>query len=496
MSSLDEIRAERLKKRDILSAAGMNPYAATTARTHEIATVLEQFEGLADDETELCIAGRVMALRRHGGSAFADVYDGTGRIQIFFSKDAVGMRLFELLNDAIDPGDFIEVKGVPFLTKRGAEAIGASDWRVLTKAIQAIPSEHFGIKDEDERYRKRYLDILLDPELRQLFEMKAKYWRASREFLETEGFLEVHTPTLETTTGGAEANPFITKHNDYDLDVYLRISVGELWQKRLMAAGLPKVYEVGRVYRNEGSSPDHLQEFTNIEFYAAYMNFDEGLDLLERHIRYVLDHAFDGKRVFSIKGYEVDFTEPFARIDYVSTIKEMTGIDVTTATEVEMAATAASLGIEYEGNNRERLTDTLWKYCRKNIAGPVWLTGHPKLVSALSKEDPHKRGQVLRAQLLIAGAEFNNCYAELNDPIDQAERFKIQEKLIERGDAEAMMPDWEFVEMLEYGMPPTFGAATLGERFFAYLVDKPIRETQVFPLMKPKQKDKFEENEE
>lgn len=486
MSSLDEIRQERLRKRDMLESAGMDPYAAETNRTHTISEVLEQFEDLSDDEVDLVVAGRVMAMRRHGGSVFIDLSDGTARMQLFFSKDAIGKRLFDLLSDTIDPSDFIEVKGVPFLTKRGAEAIAVSDWRVLTKTLQAIPTEHFGIKDEDERYRKRYLDILLDPELRKMFEQKAKFWKATREFMEHEGFLEVHTPTLETTTGGAEANPFITKHNDFDIDVYLRISVGELWQKRLMAAGLPRVYEVGRVYRNEGTSPDHLQEFTNLEFYAAYMNFEDGLDLLERHIRYVLDQAFLGQRKFTIKGYDVDFEKPFERIDYLETIIKETGIDPTKATEVEIAATLAQLGVTYEGNNRERLTDTLWKYCRKKIAGPVWLTGHPKLVSPLAKENPAKKGKVLRGQLIIAGAEFNNCYAELNDPEDQANRFKIQEELIQRGDDEAMMPDWEFVEMLEYGMPPTFGAASLGERFFAYLVDKPIRETQFFPLMKPK----------
>lgn len=486
MSSQEELRAERIRKRDMLIAAGMNPYAPSTNRTHTIAKVLGDFSTLADDETDLAVAGRVMSVRLHGGSAFLDLVDGTGRIQVFLSRDALGMRLFDLFVDTVDPSDFVEIKGVPFTTKRGAEAIAASDWRILTKALQAVPAEHFGIKDEDERYRKRYLDILLDSELQELFTKKAKFWKASRDFMEQEGFLEVHTPTLETTTGGAEASPFVTKHNDYDIDVYLRISVGELWQKRLMAAGLPRVYEIGRVFRNEGTSPEHLQEFTNLEFYAAYMNFDEGLAFLERHIQYVLDYAFGGQRQFTIKGYEVNFSESFPRIDYLETIKKETGIDPTNATEVEIAATLAQLGVEYEGSNRERLTDTLWKYCRKKIAGPVWLTGHPKLVSPLSKENPNKRGTVLRGQLILAGAEFNNCYAELNDPEDQAKRFKEQEALIKAGDEEAMMPDWEFVEMLEYGMPPTFGAASLGERFFAYLVDKPIRETQLFPLMKPK----------
>lgn len=487
MSALEEIRAERQKKRDILVAAGMDPYAADSFRTHTVKAVRETFDDLSDAEQEVVIAGRVMSLRRHGGSVFVDIYDGTSKMQVFLSRDAIGKKLFDLLNDAIDASDFIEVKGIPFITKRGAEALAVSDWRVLTKALNAVPSEHFGIKDEDARYRKRYLDILLDEELQEMFKKKAAFWSASRAFMEQEGFLEVHTPTLETTTGGAEARPFVTHHNDFDIDVYLRISVGELWQKRLMASGMPRVYELGRVYRNEGSSPNHLQEFTNLEFYAAYMNFDEGLAFLERHIHFVLDRAFAGQRVFKIKDFEVDFTGPFKRIDYSDTIKEMTGIDVATATEVEMAATAEQLGIEYEGNNKERLMDTLWKYCRQKIAGPVWLTGHPKLVSPLSKENPERKGTVLRAQLIMAGAEFNNCFAELNDPVEQYDRFKEQETLIARGDDEAMMPDWEFVEMLEYGIPPTFGAASLGERFFAYLVDKPIRETQHFPLMRPEE---------
>ena len=217
------------------------------------------------------------------------------------------------------------------------------------------------------------------------------------------------------------------------------------------------------------------------------MNFDEGLAMLEEHVQYVLDHAFEGKRVFTIKDFEVDFTGPFKKIDYVETVQEMAGIDVLTASYAELVAKIESLGITYEGDNRERLTDTLWKYCRKKIAGPVWLTGHPKLVSPLSKESVTKPGTVLRGQLIIAGAEFNNCFAELNDADEQRQRFTVQAELLAKGDTEAMMPDWEFVEMLEYGMPPTFGAATLGERFFAYLVNKPIRETQYFPLMRPKE---------
>lgn len=486
MSGTNELRADRERKRDMLKAAGMNPYPAATDRTHTIAEVVVSFDALKEADETFIVAGRVMAFRGHGALAFIDLFDGTDRIQAFCTKEAIGEPLFDLLMDAISTGDFIEVTGTAFVTKREMDAIGVTSWKVLTKALVAIPSEHFGIKDEDDKFRKRYLDILLNPQTRDMFKKKAAYWRASRRFMEDAGFEEVHTPTLETTTGGAEANPFVTHHDDFDIDVYLRISVGELWQKRLMAAGIPRVFEVGRVYRNEGTSPDHLQEFTNIEFYASYMNFDDGLQFLQDHLLYVLDEAFAGQRIFSIKGFDVDFSKEFEKIDYVETVEKMTGVNVVTASYEELVEKVAELKISHDGNNRERLTDTLWKYCRKGIAGPVWLTGHPKLVSPLSKESDRADGTVLRAQLIVAGTEFNNCFAELNDPEEQRERFEAQAELLAQGDAEAMMPDWEFVEMLEHGMPPTFGAATLGERFFAYLVDKPIRETQYFPLMRPK----------
>lgn len=486
MSALEEIRQDRLRKRDLLVAAGMQPYAATTKRTHAVQTVLDEFDTMVDDETTVTVAGRVMALRRHGGSAFADIYDGTARIQLFFSRDEIGLKQFDLLNDAIDPGDFIEVTGVPFVTKRGAEAVGAQSWTVLTKAIQNIPTEHFGIKDDDERFRNRHLDIMLNPELHELFRLKSEFWNATRNFLQTKGFLEVETPTLELTTGGAEARPFVTHHNDFDIDVYLRISIGELWQKRLMAAGFPKTYEIGRAYRNEGTSPEHLQEFTNMEFYWAYADYRDGMQLVQEMYRTIAQEVF-GTTKFTTRGFEFDLADDWIEIDYVEEIKQQTGINVTSATEVEMAARAEQLGIQFDGHNRERLTDTLWKYCRKQIAGPAFLVNHPMIVGPLAKQVPGKQ-VVQMFQPIIAGSELGRGYSELNDPVDQADRFKVQQKLLEAGDEEAMMPDWEFVEMLEHGMPPTCGFG-FGERFFAFLVDKPLRETQLFPLMKPRSTD-------
>ncbi len=483
MSAEQEIKNERLKKRALLAAAGMAPYRAHTDRSHTLKNALEAFETLQEEETEIVVAGRVLSLRRHGGVVFIDLDDGTERMQMFVARDTVGLKLFSLLNDAIDPGDFIEVTGVPFVTKRGGEAVNVLSWVVLTKTLANIPSEHFGIKDDDERYRKRYLDLLLDKEKRELFVLKNKFWQVTRSFLVEEGFLEVETPMLEVTTGGAEARPFATYHNDFDMQVFLRISVGELWQKHLMAAGYNKTFEIGRVFRNEGTSPEHLQEFTNMEFYWAYADYRDGMDIVKRMYRHIAQEVFGTTR-FETRGHTFDLADEWQEIDYVATIKEMTSIDVTRASEVEMAAKAEQLGIKFDGNNRERLTDTLWKYCRKNIAGPAFLVNHPLVVAPLAKM--REDGKTVEMfQPIIAGSEVGRGYSELNDPEDQRERFLKQQALLKAGDDEAMMPDWEFVEMLEHGIPPTCGFG-FGERFFSFLAGLPIRETQLFPLMRPK----------
>lgn len=490
MSSHQEIMDERRKKRDALFAAGMNPYSANTATTHTIEAVQNDFSTLEASGDSLTIAGRVMALRLHGALAFADIFDGTSRMQAMFTKEHLSEGLFSLFIDNIDAGDFIEVTGTAFTTKRATQAVQVKDWRVLTKSLQAIPTEHFGIKDEDARYRKRYLDILLDEELRALFVKKAKFWEVTRSFMVDNGFLEVETPTLEVTTGGAEARPFKTYHNDYDMPVYMRICIGELWQKRLMAAGYPKTFEIGRAYRNEGSSPEHLQEFTNLEFYWAYADYKKGMTFVRDLYRTIAQEVF-GTTKFEMRGHAFDLADEWVTIDYAETIKEKTDIDIHTATDEEMKAKLIELEVQYEGQNRERLMDTLWKYCRKSIAGPAFLVNHPTLVAPLAKTRPGTQ-TVEMFQPIIAGSEVGRGYSELNDPDDQRARFEIQKKLLEAGDEEAMMADFEFVEMLEYGMPPTCGFG-FGDRLFAFLAGKPLRETQMFPLMKPKIEEKESE---
>ncbi|MBY0328584.1 lysine--tRNA ligase [Patescibacteria group bacterium] len=486
MASIEELRADRLKKKAVLEEKGINPYPAESHRTHGIDIFIDRFTLYETGKERITLAGRVMSKRGLGAIMFCDIYDGSGRIQAFFKLDEMDAEIFALFNDTVDIGDFVEITGIAYTTQRGAQSLFAIEWRMLTKSLRPIPDAHYGLKDDDERFRKRYLDILQNDELKEIFKKKAKLWQSIRNFLVQNDFLEVETPTLEVTTGGAEARPFATHHNDFDMNVFLRISVGELWQKRLLAAGFPRTFEIGRTYRNEGSSPEHLQEFTNMEFYAAYMDYNQGIEFTERMIKTVIQEAF-GTLQFTTRGHSFDLSgEEWKRISYVDTVQEMTGVNILTATDDEMRAKLGELGVAYEGANRERLTDTLWKYCRKQISGPVWLVDVPKLVSPLAKAKPENPLLTERVQLIVAGAECTNGFSELNDPIDQAERFETQKKLLEEGDDEAMMSDDEFVEMLEHGMPPAFGFGIGLERFFSFLVDKPVRETQLFPLLKPR----------
>ena len=485
MASIEELRIARLQKLHRLQEVGMNPYPSDIPRDYALDFVREEFSALSLDGKQYSVAGRVMAIRGQGAILFVVLDDGTAKFQVVFKKDTLDEKTFSLFVECVDIGDFISTTGTFFTTERGEPSMLVATWMMGTKSLLPLPEKWHGITDDDERLRKRYLDIAMNTDLRDMFYKKAQFWKATRDFMIDHGFLEVETPTLELTTGGAEANPFKTHHKDFDISVYLRISIGELWQKRLMAAGFPKTFEIGRAYRNEGTSPEHLQEFTNMEFYWAYADYRDGMKLTTSLCRDVATKVF-GKTKFTTRGHTFDLNDEWVTVEYVDEIKKQTGIDVLLATETEMREKLAELKVKYTGTNRERLTDTLWKYCRKNIAGPAFLIHHPKLVSPLAKESTTRPGTVERFQLILAGSELVNGFSELNDPLDQRARFELQQKLIEGGDDEAMMPEWDFVEMLEHGMPPTCGFG-FGERFFAFLVDKPIRETQLFPLMRPKE---------
>lgn len=489
MSSIDDIREARIKKLEALKARGMNPYPAESLRELSLWEAAEKFEELEklapSGGGEKWLGGRVMSLRGQGAIIFITLYDGTASFQGLLKRDVLGEDKFDFWNEVVDIGDFVEIRGIFFKTNRGEKTLEAHDWRMLAKSLRPLPEKWHGLTDVEERYRKRYLDILMNPELKELIEKKSKFWDVTRAFMKEKGFLEVETPTLEITTGGAEATPFKTHHNDYDLDVFMRISIGELWQKRLMAAGFPKTFEIGRAYRNEGTSSEHAQEFTNMEFYWAYADYKKGMQLVKEMYVKIAQEVF-GTTKFKYKEHEFDLAGDWQEIDYITEIKNRTGLDINTASEKEMKQKLDELGVKYEGDNRERLTDTLWKHCRKQIAGPAFLVHHPVLVAPLAKVNREDEKTTERFSPIIAGSEVGNGYSELNDPIDQKNRFELQKKLLEKGDTEAMMEDLEFVEMLEYGMPPTCGFG-FGERLFAILADKPLRETQLFPLMRPRE---------
>jgi lysyl-tRNA synthetase class 2 len=424
-----------------------------------------------------------MASRGQGALIFLDLFDGSAKLQAVIKLPESGEEAHSFYTKFVDVGDFIEVTGTLFTTKAGQESVLVTNVKMLTKSLLPLPDKFHGIQDEELRLRERYLDILTNPDLRELLEKKSKFWDVARAFLKEKKFIEVETPTLEVTTGGAEARPFATFHNDFDLNVFMRISIGELWQKRLMAAGFPRTFEIGRAYRNEGSSPEHVQEFTNCEFYMAYADYEDGMVLVEELYKTIAKEVF-GTTTFTTRGHTFDLSEPWARIDYREEVKKQTGIDIQTASDEEIVQKLQDLKVRYDGNNRERLIDTLWKYCRKNISGPAFLVNHPLLVAPLAKANKDKEtAQIF--QPILAGSEIGKGYSELNDPIDQRARFEKQQSLIEGGDEEAMMADYSFVDMLEHGMPPTCGFG-FGERLFAFLADRPIREVQTFPLVKPK----------
>ncbi|MEK7530928.1 MAG: lysine--tRNA ligase [Patescibacteria group bacterium] len=487
MAGVDEIRAERLKKVEALRAAGMDPYPSESFRSHKLAEVRAQFDYFVKGGQILIVAGRIMSLRGQGGIAFADLYDGTEKFQVVIKKEDVGDVAFSLFEATIDASDFVEVTGTAFTTNRGEKSLLASKWRILTKSLRPIPDQWFGLKDEDERYRKRYLDFLLNPVSRNIVEKRAKFWSAVRRFHEDHGFLEVQTPVLEVTTGGADANPFVTHHGTLDIDVNLRISAGELWQKRLMVAGFPKVFEVGRIFRNEGMSAEHAQDYEQCEAYWAYADFFNMYTFLRECYQYVAQETF-GTLKFNIHGFEVDLSGEWPTIDYTEIIKEKQGIDIWRATEQELWEKTKKLfpsntTYSSDSTSKGRMVDLLWKQCRKEIVGPVILINEPVFTSPLAKARKDNPQLTERFHFIIAGSEVGQGYSELNDPLEQRTRFVAQQKLRDAGDMEAQMADMEFVEALEYGMPPTAGHG-FSERLLSFLLDIPIRESQLFPLMR------------
>ncbi len=485
MSAFDEIRNSRIEKLNTLKKEGINPFPAKTNRDFTLKEVVEKFDELLKKDS-VCLAGRIMAIRGQGALIFFNLNDGTGEFQGLLKKDEMEAGQFNLFVSTIDVGDFVEISGKLFVTQRGQKTLQVKTWRILTKSLRPLPDKWDGLQDEEERLRKRYLDIMFNPEVRDMVAKRSVFWQATREFLLNKGFMEVETPVLENTTGGAEARPFITHHNALDLPVYLRISP-ELWLKKIMVSGFPKVFEIGRDFRNEGMDAEHLQDYTMMECYEAYSDYEKGMAFVEEMYKFVINKTF-GTLKFKIKTFEIDLGQKWEVYDYRETIKKMTGLDINKADLEEVEMKLKELKVVYERGdffNLPRAFDNLWKYCRRQIPGPGFLINVPVMMEPLAKRMEKNPNLVERFQIILAGSEMGKGFSELNDPIDQLGRFEEQEKMRESGDDEAQMKDDTFVEALEYGMPPTFGFG-FSERLFSFLMNKPARDCQIFPLLRPK----------
>ena len=481
----EDIQQTKLEKLARIRESGMEAYPEKVERDFTNKEALEQFDKLT--ARKISLVGRVRSMRPMGGSAFANIEDESGKMQLFFNKGNMDEVLFRLFTKNVELGDFVQVTGELFITKTEEKSLKVTDWKMISKNIRPIPTEHFGIRDEEELLRRRYLDLMTNEDTRELFRKKNIFWQTTRNFLANEGFLEVQSPVLEHTPGGADAEPFITHHNALDQDFFMRISL-ELPLKRLLVGGYEKVFEIGRVFRNEGIDRTHLQEFDHMEFYWAYSDLQKGMQMTERMYKEIAFKVL-GKYEHTYEGNIINWNIDFPHVDYFEAFEKETGIDLSLDITVEqLRAKAEELKIKYDtAAGKGKLIDTIYKKTvRQKLIQPCMLVGHPIEVSPLAKKDPTNPNKVLRFQVVAGTAELCNAFAELNDPIDQRERFEAQMKLREAGDAEAQMIDDDFIEALEYGMPNAFGLG-FSERLFSFFMDKSIRECVIFPPMKSKE---------
>jgi lysyl-tRNA synthetase, class II len=477
-SDLAGQRSLRIEKVSKLRESGIDPYPSRSNKNISNAKISENFEDY--ESKEVFVAGRIRNFREHGGLIFWDLEDQTGKIQIYIKQDSLkdSEVTFESLN-LLDVGDLVEVKGVVTKTFSGEVSVLAESIKILTKSIRPLP---VSLEEKEERYRRRYLDMVIHPEVRERFKRRSKFWEATREFMNKNGFIEINIPILEHTTGGADANPFVTHYDALGQNFYLRIS-HELPLKRLLGAGFEKVYDIGARFRNEGFSDEHLPEHVAMEWYWAYADYKDGMQFTKELFRYVMNEVY-GTLKFSIRGFEVDLSKEWEEIQYVDIIRERFGVDIFNTPVEEMNSILKKHGVELGENiNRNRVVDNLWKLIRKTLAGPAFLVGVPKFMSPLAKTNTHNPLLTDRFHPIIAGSELANAFSELNDPQDQLERFVEQQRMRDEGDAEAQMLDIDYVEMLEYGMPPAVGYGH-SERVFWFFEGVTAKEGVPFPQLK------------
>jgi lysyl-tRNA synthetase class 2 len=484
MASLEELKEARRTKLDGLRARGIDPYPAHVTRTHTAQEVSKRFDELAKTGEKIFLVGRIRGMRSHGGSTFFDIEDGTGQFQVFADKTNLGEKTYEVIEKFTDIGDFVETSGTLFTTKQETKTLEANTFKIISKALRPIPDEYFGLKDTEERLRNRYLDLLANPKSREVFRAKARFWKAVRNYLESHSFIEVDTPALQSVPGGADARPFKTHHNALDRDFYLRISL-EIPLKKIIIGGFEKVYEIGKVFRNEGISSEHLQDYLEGEFYIAYADRDEMMGLVENLFKSVVEETTGSLVTEHRSAGEIDWAGKWERESFTDLLEEKLGIPINSMSEQELRKYAVDQELDIEPAwGSGHILDYLWKKrVRPSILGPLFIVDHPVDISPLAKAHLDDSTRVLRFQVVVAGTEVGNGWAELNDPLEQTKRFDAQEKLRAKGDEEAQQKDASFIEALEYGMPPTAGFG-FSERLFSVIMGLPIRETVLFPPMR------------
>lgn len=483
-AKLNEMLLLKRRKLDELKNEGKDPFVNETYDvTAHSKDIKEEFN--EDEEREVSIAGRVMSKRRHGKICFLDVRDSVGTIQVFARKDVLEDKYEDV--KGLDIGDIIGVKGIVFKTEAGEITVRATDLTLLSKSLQILPEKFHGLKDPDLRYRQRYVDLIVNPEVKDVFIKRNKIIKKIREFLDNKGFLEVETPILGTVAGGANARPFYTHHNTLDIDMQLRIA-NELFLKRLIVGGFDKVYEMGKMFRNEGMDPKHNPEFTNIELYQAYADYEEMMRITENLFEYVAKEVL-GTDTINYQGTEICLKAPWKRITMIDAVKKYADVDFNEIdTDEDAREVAREKGLEISEHDTwgKVLSEMFEEFCEEHLVEPTFVIGHPVEVSPLAKRNPEDKRLTQRFEAFINTWEFANAFSELNDPIDQRERFEAQVREKEAGDDEAHPMDSDFINAIEVGLPPTGGLGIGVDRMIVLLTDQPsIRDVLLFPTMKP-----------
>ncbi|ABR50596.1 lysyl-tRNA synthetase [Alkaliphilus metalliredigens QYMF] len=493
VSELLQIRREKLK---YLQDSGQDPFKIEKVHiTHYSEQIQEDFEAL--EGQKVTIAGRMMAKRGHGKASFINIQDKDGRIQVYVREDKIGEKAYELFV-TYDRGDILEIQGEIFKTNKGEVSVKALEVKLLTKSLQVLPEKWHGLKDQDLRYRQRYVDLIVNPEVKKTFMVRSRAIKSIRSFLDDRGYIEVETPILDTIAGGASAKPFTTHHNTLGIDMYLRIAT-ELHLKRLIVGGLDRVYEIGRLFRNEGMSIKHNPEFTTIELYEAYADYKDMMDITENIVAHVAENAL-GTTKITYQGTEIDLTPPWRRISMTDSCKEYADVDFSEIkTDEEAIELAKKLGLEVRPGMKKGhvINEVFETFVEKHLMQPTFITHHPVEVSPLAKRNPDNPEITNRFEAFVNTWEIANAFSELNDPIDQRARFMEQLVQREAGDDEAHMLDEDFLNALEVGLPPTGGLGIGIDRLMMLLTDSPsIRDVLLFPTMKPLDQNKQEQEEE